>query len=105
MSDRLAAARDYVSRKPTDRFGLYALAMELRKIKSYEECFAAFDALLVAHPNYAAGYYHYGAACKESGDRVRCIATLRRGLDAATRSGDAHTRAEIEGLIDELEGE
>ncbi len=105
MSDRLAAARDYVSRKPTDRFGLYALAMELRKAKAWEECFAAFDNLLVVHPDYAVAYYHYGSACKESGDRVRCLTTLRRGFEAATRTGDGKTRAEIEGLIDELEGE
>jgi hypothetical protein len=46
MADRLSAARDYVAKKPTDRFGLYTLAMELRKVQAWEECFATFDRLL-----------------------------------------------------------
>lgn len=102
MSDRLTAAREYVSRKPTDRFGLYALAMELRKTRAWDECFAAFTALLAHHPDYGAGWYHFAMAHRESGDRAGAVALLRTGLGAATRSGDGKTRAEIESAIDEL---
>ncbi len=102
MSDRLAAARAYVERKPTDRFGLYALAMELRKARDWEACFAAFDNLLVVHPDYGTGFYHYAMARKESGDREGCIAVLERGLAACARSKDAHTEAEIESALDEM---
>lgn len=102
MSDRLTAARSYVASKPTDRFGLYALAMELRKAKEYQESFAAFDTLLQHHPNYGAGYYHYGMCKRESGDRDGCVAVLRRGLEACEKSGDAHTASEIESALDEL---
>jgi tetratricopeptide (TPR) repeat protein len=103
LSDRLAAAREYVAKKPTDRFGLYALAMELRKARAWDESFAAFDTLLAHHPDYGAAYFHYGMAKKEAGDRPAAIGILKRGLAACARSGDGKTRAEIEGAIDELE--
>ena len=51
MADRLSAARAYVAQKPTDRFGIYTLAMELRKIQAWEECFSTFDRLLELYPN------------------------------------------------------
>jgi hypothetical protein len=103
MADRLTAARDYVAKKPTDRFGLYALAMELRKTHAWEECFGAFGTLLEHHPDYGAGWYHYAMARKESGDRAGCEAALTSGLSACARSGDTKTRAEIQGVLDELE--
>ena len=99
MSDRLAAARDYVAKKPTDRFGLYALAMELRKARAWADCFAAFDNLLLHHPAYGAAYYHFGMARKESGDLAGAQALWRRGLDA-TRGKDAHTYAELESALE-----
>lgn len=102
MSDRLAAARAYIVRKPTDRFGLYALAMELRKEKDWPACFEAFDTLLTVHPDYGTGFYHYAMAQKEAGDRDACVATLERGLGACARSKDAHTEAEIESALDEM---
>ncbi|MDP2308033.1 MAG: hypothetical protein Q8P18_18555 [Pseudomonadota bacterium] len=101
--DRISAARDYVAKKPTDRFGLYALAMELRKLRSWEECFVTFGALLEHHPDYGAGWYHYAMAKKESGDRAGCVVALNKGLGACARSGDTKTRAELQGVLDELE--
>ena len=103
MADRLTAARDYVSKKPTDRFGLYALAMELRKVKAWEECFAAFQTLLVHHPDYGAAWYHLGMAHKEAGDRAGSESALRSGLEACARSGDTKTRAELQGALEEWE--
>ncbi len=102
MSDRLSAARDYVAKKPTDRFGLYALAMELRKLKSWAECFAAFDDLLVHHPGNGPGYYHYGMARKESGDRPGAKIVWQRGL-AACAGTDRKTAAELEEALEGME--
>lgn len=101
MSERLAAARAYVEKKPTDRFGLYALAMELRKARAWEECLETFDRLLAHHPTYGAGFYHYAMAVRESGDRERAVAILQRGL-AVTRDADPKTYAEIVSALDEL---
>jgi len=99
VSDRLAAARDYVARKPTDRFGLYALAMELRKAGAHAECFATFDTLLEHHPRYGAAFYHYGMAKKEAGELAAARAIWTRGLDA-TRGSDSKTYAELESALE-----
>lgn len=106
MSDpnpRLDAARAYVLKKPTDKFGLYTLAMELRKAKEWDECFGTFQRLLEINVGYGAGWYHYGMATRESGDRAGCIVILKRGLAATELSGDTHAHAEIESALDELE--
>ncbi|MSP55860.1 MAG: hypothetical protein EXR69_09700 [Myxococcales bacterium] len=100
---RLDAARAYILKRPEDRFGLYTLAMELRKAKEYDDCFAMFQRLLELNPGYGAGWYHYGMATRESGDREGCLVILRRGLAATEMSGDKHAHAEIEGAIEEME--
>ncbi len=100
---RLEAARAYVQKRPEDRFGLYTLAMELRKEKEWTDCFSTFQRLLSLNPGYGAGWYHYGMATRESGDRDGCLAILRRGLAATEASGDNHAHAEIESAIDEME--
>ena len=64
MNERLAAARAYVEKKPSDKFGLYTLAMELRKEAEWSACFSAFDTLLAHHPDYGAAFYHYAVAAR-----------------------------------------
>lgn len=103
MADRLTAARDYVAKKPTDRFGLYTLAMELRKLQSWEECFASFDRLLEHHPDNGPGYYHYAMSRKESGDREGALALVARGMEVTARSGDGKTLNELRDLKGVLE--
>lgn len=103
MADRLTAAREYVAKKPTDRFGLYALAMELRKARVWDECFTAFATLALHHPDYGAGWYHHGAARREAGDFDGAMQVLNEGLAACRRSGDTKTEAEIQSLLDEIE--
>ena len=103
MSDRLSAARDYVARKPTDRFGLYTLGMELRKVAAWSECFSTFDRLIEHHPDYGAAWYHYGMARYESGDKAGALRTLRGGLPACDRTSDARTRTEILGAVETIE--
>ena len=98
MADRLTAARDYVAKKPTDRFGLYTLAMELRKLQSWEESFAAFDRLLEHHPDNGPGYYHYAMTRKESGDVEGALRTVTTGLEVTARTGDGKTHAELKDL-------
>lgn len=101
MSDRLAAARAYVEKKPTDRFGLYALAMELRKVRDWESCFSTFEALLLHHPNYGAGFYHFGMAKKESGDVDATRQVWEAGIAACAKS-DPHAVAEITEALEAL---
>ena len=98
MNERLAASRAYVEKKPTDKFGLYTLAMELRKEADWPACFVAFDTLIAHHPDYGAAFYHYAVAVRASGDREGALGVLERGRAACARSGDGKTAAEIDSL-------
>ncbi len=102
MSDRLAFVRDYVAKKPTDRFGLYTLGMELRKVREWSECFTTFETLLGLHAANGPGYYAYGMAKKESGDRPGAAVVWRRGLEAIGNT-DPKTHAELEEAIEGVE--
>lgn len=104
MIDRLAVARDYVAKKPTDRFGLYTLAMELRKAAAWAECFSTFETLLGLYPQNGPGWYHYGMSRKESGDREGALAVWRRGL-SAVGSADPKATREIEEALAATEEE
>lgn len=103
VNPRLDAARAYVQKRPEDRFGLYTLAMELRKEKAWDECFGTFQRLLELNAGYGPGWYHYGMATRESGDTAGALAILKRGLAATAASGDTHAHAEIESAIEEME--
>lgn len=104
MADRLAAARAWVAGKPKDRFGLYALAMELRSAGLWEECFSTFDRLIEHHPDYGVAYYHYATCRRRTGDRAGAGDLVRRGLEVTARTGDGKTHAELESLGEELAG-
>lgn len=105
MADRLQAARDYVAKKPTDRFGLYTLAMELRKARQWEECYATFRQLLQQHPAYGPAWYHLAMSHEEAGDKPAALAVLREGRAPTAASGDTKTLREIDAAADALEAE
>lgn len=104
MADRLAFVRDYLTKKPQDRFALYSLGMELRKVAQWEECYATFEELARLFPTYGAGWYAHGASRREAGDRAGARAVWSRGL-AAIGTTDPHTRGEIEAALDALDDE
>jgi tetratricopeptide (TPR) repeat protein len=104
VADRIALARDYLNKKPGDRFGLYTLAMELRKVREWEECFKSFEKLLELYPDYGPAFYHYAQAKKESGNRQGAIPLILRGLEATARTGDGKTQAELKDLHTMLTG-
>ncbi len=105
VNERLEAARAYLQKKPNDRFALYSLAMELRKLSDWPACFAAFEDLLARHRDDGAGHYHYAVALRTSGDRDAALGVVARGKDACARSGDAKTAAELDSLRVSLETE
>lgn len=104
MADRISIARDYVAKKPHDRFGLYTLAMELRKARAFDECYATFDQLLSLYPDYGPGLYHYARAREEAGDLPGARAVLARGMPLV-QGKDDKTWREMRDLREALEEE
>ena len=91
-----------VAANPADAFARYGLAMELVKSGDLAGAVAEFRALLEHNPNYAAGYFHGGQALEKMGDVEGARAIYERGIEVTARTGDGHTRSELQAALDLL---
>lgn len=101
---RLKALRDMLAEDPADAFTRYALAMDLKGLGRNAEALQEFNAVLDSDPTYLATYYQFGALLHQEGDSERAVLVIRKGIAAADVAGDAHTKAELEDLVDEVDG-
>jgi tetratricopeptide (TPR) repeat protein len=99
-STRLEILKGMVEQNPSDSFARYGLAMEYRNSGDPEAAMGQFEALLAAHPDYSAGYYHGGQTLEKLGRIAEARALYLRGIEATTRKGDLHTRDEIQAALD-----
>ena len=58
-----------------------------------------FTALLDHNPNYAAGYFHGGQTLEKLGRTEDAKSLYRRGIEVTTKTGDGHTRSELQGAL------
>jgi tetratricopeptide (TPR) repeat protein len=102
MDNRVDALRALLEQDPNNSFVRYGLAMEVARSGDLETAVAEFEALILANPDYSAAYYHGGQTLERLGrvDQARDI--YERGIQATTRNGDAHTRAELQAALDLL---
>ncbi len=92
----------FVREHPGDAFARYGLAMECAREGDSEAAVAEFRQLLAAHPDYVAGYFHYGQLLAKLGREEEARETLRIGIETADRQGDAHAASEMRAALDEL---
>lgn len=99
-ADRIEVLKSMVAQDPKNAFARYGLAMEYVNTGRADEAVAEFTSLLEANPDYAAGYYHFGRTLEGLGrvDEARDI--YERGIAVTTRTGDAHTRSELQAALD-----
>lgn len=93
--DRVAHFREFLARRPDDRFAAYSLALELKKAGRPDEAVAAFEALLARHPRSGAGHLQLGTLHQERGDDDRARAAWERGLAALAGATDAEERRSL----------
>ena len=91
-----------VEHDPANSFARYGLAMEYVKLERFEEAIAQFRKLLEENPDYAAGYYHAGRTFELMGKSEDARAIWEKGIEVTTRTGDAHTRSELQAALDLL---
>ena len=102
-SNRLEVLKSLVTQNPADAFARYGLAMELvERRETGGRRWNEFRQLLAANPNYAAGYFHGGQTLEKARPRGRSAGALRAGNRGDRRTGDAHTRGELQGALDLL---
>ncbi len=99
MSSRIEILRSMLEQDPNNSFARYGIAMELIKQSRLEEAMAEFRALIGHDPNYAAAYFHGGQTLEKLGQLEDARAIYRQGIEVTARTGDAHTRGELEGAL------
>ncbi|MEI9970945.1 MAG: tetratricopeptide repeat protein [Ignavibacteriota bacterium] len=99
-STRLEILKSMVEQNPTDSFARYGLAMEHRNSGDLAAAMVEFRALLAAHPDYSAAYFHGGQTLERLGQPAEARELYLQGIEATTRKGDFHTRDEIQAALD-----
>ncbi len=100
--DRIEVFKSLAVQDPKNLLARYGLAMEYVKASRFEEAVEAFQSVLEVNENYAAAYFHGGQTYEKMGRLDEAKAIYRRGIEVTTRTGDSHTRAELQGAIDLL---
>lgn len=98
---RIPALRAFLEKKPTDRFALYALAMELRKDLD-PEAEIRFRELLTAYPEAGPAWLQFGNLYTELERLDDAIGVWREGLVALKGRTDADSKkayGEIEAAL------
>jgi len=100
--DRLEILKNMVAQNPRDAFARYGLAMELSKSGELEGAVGEFRTLLSHNPDYAAAYFHGGQTLEKLGRVEDARDMYEKGIDVTSRTGDQHTRSELQGALDLL---
>jgi tetratricopeptide (TPR) repeat protein len=101
---RIEQYQAFLAQDPGNSFARYVIAQEHLKQGNTAEAVAAFRELIARDPDYVAAYYHGGKALERAGDPEAARALYRTGIEATGRTGDAHTRAELEEALAALGG-
>ena len=101
-SDRLEALQTMVVQSPDNKLLRYGLAMEYKNRADYDRATEEFRALLAFDPEYAAAYYHGGQSLEKSGLLEQARKMYETGIEITSRTGDAHTRSELQAALDIL---
>ncbi len=101
-SDRLETLLQFVESSPKDAFVRYGLAQEYVNRGQLEKAIEEFNTLLANNADYQAAYYHAGQTYLKLGRAEDAREVFQKGVDLATRSGDLHSRSELEAALAEL---
>ena len=100
--DRVAMLNEILAQNPNDTLARYGLAMEYSKSGDTEHALDEFKKLLIANPDYAAGYFMAAQTLARAGRNDEAKKMLADGIAAAKRTGNAHALSEMEAMLDDL---
>jgi tetratricopeptide (TPR) repeat protein len=103
--DPLTTFRDWLAKKPDDRFARYGLALELKKAGRADEALIELRELLRRHPRSGAGHYQHGLLLQDLERTGEAREAWEAGLVALAGVDDPEARRslrEIEGALDAL---
>ena len=91
--------QDFIRQRPNDPFPRYALAMEHKNAGRLDEASRMFSDLMGSTPDYTATYLHAGNALVAMGQVDQARRVYESGIAACLRSGDTHSRGELESAL------
>ena len=101
-TNRMEILLSMVAKNPQDSFARYGLAMEYANTGDLERAIDEYRALMGFNPDYAAAYFHGGQALEKLGRVEEAREVYQKGIEATARTGDAHTRSELQAALDML---
>jgi Tfp pilus assembly protein PilF len=100
--DRIEALQAMLALDPKNMLALYGVAMEYKNRGDLERAAKSFENVIEANPTYAAAYFHGGQTYEQLGQIEQARETYEKGIAVTSRTGDSHTRAELQGALDML---
>ena len=81
---------EILTQNPNDAFARYGLAMEYSNRGEVETAMVEFGKLLVAHPDYTAGYFMAAQTLARASRVAEAKQMLEDGIASARRTGNGH---------------
>ena len=94
--------KSMLAQNPRDNFARYGLAMEHANQGNLEQAVAEYRVLLEHNPDYAAAYFHGGQALEKLGRIDDARAMYQNGIETTSRTGDLHTKSELQAALEML---
>ncbi len=98
---RLGQLFEFLENDPKDPFLLYAIATEYRE-QYPDKARAYYEMLLSEHEDYVGTYYHAAKLYEELGEEELAKITFEKGIDIATRAGEALALRELRSAYEEF---
>ncbi|WP_031497391.1 tetratricopeptide repeat protein [Bryobacter aggregatus] len=96
VSNRIETLENLLAQAPTDSRLRYMLASEYKNGGQLELAVREFRSILTHDTSYGPAYYHGGQTLEQLNRIEEARAMYAAGIEATTRSGDSHTRGELE---------
>ncbi len=93
---------EFAAAHPNDAFARYGLAMECAQSGDPQAAIEHFRKLLAAHPDYVAGYFHYGQLLARLSRTDEARQILAAGVAVAQKVGNQHAGTEMQAALAEL---
>ncbi|HET8667992.1 MAG TPA: tetratricopeptide repeat protein [Terriglobales bacterium] len=94
--------KEVLAADPNNVLARYGLAMEYSKTGDTEAALAEFNRLIADNPEYVAAYQQAAQTLLNAERHDAAREMLNRGIASAERSGNAHARSEMEGMLLEI---
>lgn len=99
MAGRIEALKGLLEQDPTNSRFRYMLAMETLNSGDLAGAVQVFHDIIAHDDTYAAAYFHGGQTLEKLGRIEEARTLYQQGIAVTERTGDAHTRSELEGAL------